>query len=44
MSLQYLLGLSLQEEILVRLWRFIYSLGPGAGIKSLLNYINGNTL
>ena len=42
-SLCVLSGLSLQEEVLVRLWRFIYSLGPGAGLKCLLNFINGNT-
>eukprot|EP00111_Clytia_hemisphaerica_P010613 TCONS_00031020-protein len=44
LRLEIVAGLSLQEEVLVRLWRFIYSLGPGAGMKSILNYINGNTL
>lgn len=42
-KLEIVADISLQEEILVRLWRFIYSLGPGAGIKSILNYVNGNT-
>lgn len=43
LKLEIVASLSLQEEVLVRLWRFIYSIGPGAGMKSILNFVNGNS-
>ncbi|XP_047141200.1 ubiquitin-protein ligase E3B isoform X1 [Hydra vulgaris] len=44
LKMEIVAALSLQEEVLVRLWKFVYSLGPGAGLKSILNYIMGNSV
>eukprot|EP00794_Sanderia_malayensis_P014057 gene14057-15521_t len=35
--------LSLNEKIIIRLWRFLYCLGPDGGLKFILNYITGQS-
>lgn len=39
----YLLALSLNERIIVRLWKFLYSLGPDGGLKAILSYLTGGS-
>ena len=40
-KMEIVAGLSLQEEVLVQLWRFIYSLGIPSVVKHILNYLIG---
>eukprot|EP00795_Rhopilema_esculentum_P015545 gene15545-6809_t len=36
-------ALSLSEQIMVRLWKFLYSLGPDGGLKAILSYVTGGS-
>ena len=40
-KLEIVAGLGFQQEILVQLWRFIYSLGVPSVLKSILDYFTG---
>ena len=39
----FLIALSLNEKIIVRLWKFLYSLGPDGGLKAILSYVTGGS-
>jgi len=36
-------ALSLNEQIIVRLWKFLYTLGPDGGLKAILSYVTGGS-
>ena len=38
-----IIALSLNEKMIMRLWRFLYTLGPDGGLKAILSYITGSS-
>ena len=41
--MNFLAALSLNEKIIIRLWKFLYSLGPDGGLKAILSYVTGGS-